>query len=69
MEEKEKMIHKKQKAFCMICGNKFLSDYGRMKNGSLCSRKCLREWDWRYTLYVLGQEYREDPNEIYDDKK
>ena len=39
---------KKQKAFCMICGQLFESDYGRMKNGSLCSMECLYEWQWRY---------------------
>ena len=45
----------------MICGTPFLSDYGRMKNGSTCGQGCLQEWDWRYTLYVMGKDYYPDP--------
>lgn len=58
--ESDDIMFRKQQAFCMICGQQFLSDYNTMKNGSLCSRECLHEWDWRYTLYVMGKEYRQD---------
>lgn len=54
-------LFKKQKAFCMICGTPFLSDYSRMKNGSICSRECLQEWDWRHTLCIMGKDYYLDP--------
>jgi hypothetical protein len=59
----DETVFKKQKAFCMICGREFLSDYSIMKNGSLCSKECFKEWQWRYTLYVMGKDYRPQ-NEI-----
>ena len=63
------MQFKKQKAFCMICGEEFLSDYGRMKNGSICSMECLQEWDWRHTLFIMGKDYYEDPKKIKNNQK
>ena len=59
---------KKQKAFCMICGKPFMSNYDRMKNGSLCSKECLQEWNWRYTLFVMGSNYSIDPKKLISEE-
>ncbi len=55
------MPFKKQKGFCMICGQEDLRDYSCMKNGSICGINCLQEWDWRYALFITGEDYRVDP--------
>lgn len=57
-------LFKKQQAFCMVCGTPFLSAYGTGRDGcygSTCSDECRQEWDWRYTLYVMGRDYYLDP--------
>ena len=54
-------LFKKQKAFCMICGEPFMSNYGKGLKSSTCSEECLQEWEWRHTLYVMGKNYYPDP--------
>lgn len=54
-------IFKKQKAFCIICGIEFESDYSSMKSGSCCDMNCLREHEWRHTLCIMGKDYYPNP--------
>ncbi len=51
--------------FCCICGKKFTCTVRNTTKGyfnqAACSRECLDEKDWRYTLSVMGKEYYPDP--------
>jgi hypothetical protein len=54
-----------QDAFCRICAKpvRVTAAWLRSKHGC-CSRSCLHELEWRYTLSILGKEYYPDPNPV-----
>jgi hypothetical protein len=49
-------LFKSQKLICCICGKDFLSDF-RTYGGSCCSSSCKEEYEWRKTLYIMGEDY------------
>ncbi len=51
------MDYKKQKLNCCICGQIFESDF-QTNGGFCCSWGCRQEYNWRSTLYIIGEEYR-----------
>jgi len=55
----------KVELFCCVCGVKFECSVGSTVKGyfqqACCTRECLQEKDWRYTLSVLGKAYYPDP--------
>ena len=50
-------IFKKQDLICCVCGNHFNSDFN-FCGGYVCSQLCKEEYNWRKTLYTMGEEYR-----------
>lgn len=53
------MIYSKQKWFCNACGKEQHSEipYAVGRNEKCCSLECHREFKWRETLSIMGQEY------------
>ncbi len=54
-------FYSKQKIFCNACGIEMFQEipavYG--KNFKVCSAECNLEMNWRYTLSIMNQEYRD----------
>ena len=51
----------KPTVLCQICGKLIeLTDFNFDKH-RVCGKKCHQEWDWRYSLGVMREEYRSDP--------
>lgn len=49
-------LFSKQKQFCPICGMEFEAELSWNKP-RLCSPKCKKEFEWRATLSIRGDEY------------
>jgi hypothetical protein len=52
------------RVFCPICKGEMdgLAGYGR--EAKCCSRDCYHEWEWRRTLAIMKQPYRERPEKV-----
>jgi len=48
----------KQPMICCICGKEFMTDFTYC-GGDVCSTGCKDEFEWRKTLYIIGQKYCE----------
>jgi hypothetical protein len=57
------MIYSKQKAFCNTCGKELFVEIASCNHfdGRFCSKECCREFSWRKTLSICGEEYKLDP--------
>ena len=53
------MLFSKQTVYCNICGAKMFVAIAKSGNfdGRFCSIECLREFEWRKTLSIMGEEY------------
>jgi len=53
------MFGSKQKTFCNTCGIELFVDIAQIGrfDGRFCSMECLKEFEWRKTLSILGKEY------------
>lgn len=54
-------MYVRMKVHCPICRNEMdgLQSYGR--EAKCCCRECHDEWEWRKTLAIMGQSYRQKP--------
>jgi hypothetical protein len=43
---------------CPICGQSYDWHHGYGQLINCCGRECFKEAEWRYTLSILGKEYR-----------
>lgn len=48
---------KKQLIKCCICGIEFATDFTYC-GGYVCSPECRKEYEWRKTLFILGEQYK-----------
>jgi len=57
------MMFSKQKWFCNICGQEQLSEIksNTYLGAMLCSAKCIKEFNWRRCLSILGKDYYPEP--------
>jgi hypothetical protein len=56
----------KPTVLCQICGKLIeLTDFNFDKH-RVCGKKCHQEWDWRYSLGIMREEYRSDPAAILE---
>jgi hypothetical protein len=57
--------------FCNACGLEVAIDKscgGNFLGYRVCSPRCVREAQWRDTLYIMKKDYRPDP-EPYQEKR
>lgn len=55
-----------QSLYCSICGTAFKASVGaawQAFDKAVCGQRCFHEKEWRRTLSIMGNEYREDPRE------
>ncbi len=54
-------MYSKQKCFCNACGIEMFEKLPHIigKKWKVCSSNCLKEMNWRETLSIMGEEYRE----------
>jgi hypothetical protein len=58
------MNFSKQIVYCNVCGTKMSTEIAQLGkfDGRFCSMDCLREFEWRRTLSLMGKEYYPKPN-------
>jgi hypothetical protein len=57
-------IFSKQKFYCATCGSEIKSISRGIFWTPVCGPECLDEFQWRNTLSICGEEYKERPSEI-----
>lgn len=57
--------YSKQKIFCNACGKEMNEVYHKVigRECKCCSMECVREYNWRRTLSIMGEEYRSSSGE------
>jgi hypothetical protein len=58
-------LFKKQPAYCSMCGLKDDYEFDRTRP-IICSEDCWEEFNWRYTLHVMGKDYYPKPKKEND---
>ncbi len=53
--------------FCPVCRQPFDWQHGYGRNCRCCSKACYAEFDWRYTLSILGKPY--EPRKTLEDAR
>ena len=57
----------KPTVLCQICGKLIeLTDFNWDKH-RVCGKVCHQEWDWRYALSIMKEEYRSDPSILLEE--
>lgn len=55
------------KVRCPICCKELDGMRGRGRdNINCCGKECYQEWEWRKTLAIMGEEYRESREVKHD---
>jgi hypothetical protein len=54
-----------QPMYCCICGQQIMFNFN-YKGIPLCCKECYDEYEWRKTLYIMGEEYT--PQKIKENK-
>ncbi len=49
-------IFKAQPMYCCICGKQITFSFN-YQGIPLCDSKCYDEYQWRKTLYIMGEQY------------